>query len=157
MQKDQGAAAYDFAEKMLTAMGMNPAQPALCMLRELLQMTSLQAKHFLLGVWLGRQDTPLRLVIRHLPLTKAEELIRNLPGPGWREFVLPHSDLLNSLGIRMVSPAIDMGEKVEKIGVEFFLGRQATSWEEEVQLCRGLLDWLVQTGMCLPEKRDAVS
>jgi len=108
------------------------------------------------GVWLTRSLTTFRVCAPALPLSEIRPVVREL---GWLgpadAYAGQWRDLSNFTD--RVSLHLDVGERVgPRLGVEVGLAEPSAAFNaddpEDTRFC----DYLVDAGMCLPEKRDAL-
>jgi hypothetical protein len=111
-----------------------------------------EAYVFQIGVMLARKSDLVRICIRNISSEQIIEYLTQLNWPGSISDLKTILAQLSSL-VERIDLDLDVGEVIlPKIGLECYLSRQP-KLEPRWQL---LLDYLVETGLCIPGKRDAL-
>lgn len=111
-----------------------------------------QAYVFQIGVMLARKCDLVRICIRNI---SPEQILEYLTKLNWSGSVNKLKAILTQLSnlVERIDLDIDVGEVIfPKIGLECYLSKQP-KYEPRWEL---LLDYLVETGLCIPEKRNAL-
>ncbi|MEO7275963.1 MAG: hypothetical protein ABIX28_21290 [Vicinamibacterales bacterium] len=108
------------------------------------------------GVWLTRSLTTFRVCAPGLPLSEIRPVVRELGWLGPADAYAARWRDLSSFTDR-VSLHLDVGERVgPRLGVEVGFAEASAAFDphdpDDTRFC----DYLVNTGLCLPEKRDAL-
>jgi hypothetical protein len=108
------------------------------------------------GVWLTRSLTTFRVCAPGLPLNEIRPVVRELGWLGPADAYAARWRDLSRFTDR-VSLHLDVGERVgPRLGVEVGFAEASAAFNahdpDDTRFC----DYLVDTGMCLPEKRDAL-
>lgn len=112
----------------------------------------MRAYVFQIGVMLARKSEVVRICIRNI---SPEQILKYLTQINWSGSVSELKAILTKLSslVERIDLDIDVGEVIlPKIGLECYLSKQP-KLEPRWQL---LLDYLVEPGLCIPEKRDAL-
>lgn len=107
---------------------------------------------FQIGVMLARKCDFVRICIRNI---SPEQILDYLAKINWQGSVSDLKSILTKLSsfVERIDLDIDVGEVIfPKIGLECYLDKQP-KYEPRWQL---FLAYLVETGLCIPEKRDAL-
>ncbi len=107
---------------------------------------------FQIGVMLARKSDLVRICIRNI---SPEQILDYLTKINWSGCVSKLKAILTKLSslVERIDLDIDVGESIlPKIGLECYLSKQP-KYEPRWQL---FLDYLVETGLCIPEKRDTL-
>ena len=113
------------------------------------------ARVFQVGMMLSRKSTPVRLCVGGLAL---DQLLGYLSAIGWSGSMDDLTDVLEALPhpLQALAVDLDVGSDVgPRLGIECYVGREYSlvnvhpNWEL-------FLEQLVELGLCLPSKRDAL-
>ncbi|MBD2387082.1 hypothetical protein [Cylindrospermum sp. FACHB-282] len=107
---------------------------------------------FQVGVMLARKSDAVRICIRNI---SPEEILNYLEQLNWSGSIEQLSIILNELSslVTRIDLDLDIGEVISpKIGLECYFEKQPKQ-EPKWQL---FLDYLVDVGLCISEKRDAL-
>lgn len=105
-----------------------------------------------IGVWLARSHQAVRLTIKEI---RFEQLSAYLKQIGWNHPTSPLTAYTSTLSpfVDTLALAIDLDPNIHpKIGLECF----ATKDFHDQKRWQALIDHLVQTGLCIPAKRNAL-
>lgn len=111
-----------------------------------------EAYVFQIGVMLARKSDLVRICIRNV---SPEQILDYLTQINWQGCVSELKPILTKLSslVERIDLDIDVGEVIlPKIGLECYLSKQPI-FEPRWQL---FLAYLVETGLCIPQKRDAL-
>ncbi|MBR8834878.1 MAG: hypothetical protein DSM106950_12795 [Stigonema ocellatum SAG 48.90 = DSM 106950] len=111
-----------------------------------------EAYVFQIGVMLARKSDFVRICIRNI---SPEQILEYLTQINWQGCVSELKPILTKLSslVERIDLDIDVGEVIlSKIGWECYLSKQP-KFEQRWQL---FLNYLVETGLCIPQKRDAL-
>ena len=108
------------------------------------------------GVWLTRSMTTFRVCAPGLPLSEIRPVVRELGWLGPADAYAARWRDLASFTDR-VSLHLDVAERVgPRLGVEVGFAEASAAFDAHDPDDTAFADYLVDTGLCLPEKRDAL-
>lgn len=111
-----------------------------------------EAYVFQIGVMLARKSDLVRICIRNISPAEILDYLTQINWQGCVSELKPILTKLSSL-VERIDLDIDVGEVIlPKIGLECYLSKQPI-FEPRWQL---FLAYLVETGLCIPQKRDAL-
>jgi hypothetical protein len=109
-----------------------------------------------LGVWLARPVDTFRICAPGLPLRDIPAVVRALGWSGPADAYASRWKDLLEFGDRGTLH-LDVGRGIApRVGIEVIFGERSATWQRDDPEDTRVLDYLVEKGLCLPEKRDAV-